>query len=217
MPQIIAPTVTTPVYSIRIAGVLAAAGGNQRPSSNTLYYRLSAQVVAPTKTALNTIFQANVIAPLLAATSSRYSPVSCNIRNIADASDPEQTFAAAGSGAIATDSEPTPDAVVIALLSAARGRQGRCYKHFGGSSEVDTTGDVLVAPGLTRWQAVRDAMKVNLTDALGNIWTPFVRCNTGASYFTPPIIVKGYDVTSAYLQTVVGTMRKRKTAGIKSA
>jgi hypothetical protein len=214
--QIIAPTVVTPVYSIRIGGRMIAAGSTNNPAGNTLYYRLSTQVVAPTKTALNTIFIANIMAPLKLATNIRYTPTNTNIRNIQDASDPEVVFAVAGTGAIATDSEPSADAVVVALLSAARGPQGRCFKHFAGSSEVDTTGDILTGGSLVLWQNVRDAMKVPLTDALGNIWTPFVRCNFGAQYSTPPIIVKGYDVVGAYLQTIVGTMRRRKAAGVKS-
>lgn len=216
MAKIEAPLVSTPVFAVRIAGVLLAAGSTQAPSGNTLYYRLSTLVVAPTKTALNTIFQTTVITPLKLATNVRYVPTSANIRNIADATDPEQTFTIAGAGAIATDSGPSDDAVVIALTTAVRGRQGRSYKHFGGYSEVDTTGDILVGGPLALWQAVRDGVKAPLTDALGNIWTPFVRCNFHAEYIVPPIIVRGYDATGAYLQKVVGTMRRRKPLGIKS-
>lgn len=216
MPKIQAPLVVTPVYSARILGTMLAAGSNSRPAGNTLYYRLSTQVVPPTKAAFNTIFQTTVIVPLLAATNLRYTPNTIAVRNIADASDPEVTFAAAGAGAIATDSEPSDDAVVVCLQSIARGAQGRCYKHFAGSSEVDTTGDVLVGAGLARWQAVRDGCIAAMVDALGNIWTPFVRCNFGAQYSTPPIVVRGYDCVNKYLQTVVGTMRKRKAKGIKS-
>lgn len=216
MSQVVAPVVATPVYACRIAGSLAAAGSNVKASGNTLYYRLSTQVVAPTKTALNTVFAANVIVALLAACNVRWTPVSNNIRNIADASDAELPFVLAGAGAIATDSSPSDDAVVVCLLSGARGKQGKAYKHFGGLNEIDTTGDVLTGAGLARWQAVRDAVKLVLTDALGNIWTPFIRCNLQAEYVTPPIIVRGYDANGGYLATIPGTMAKRKAKGVKS-
>jgi hypothetical protein len=215
MSQIQAPLVVTPVYAIRVAGTLNAAGGLVRPAGNTFYYRLANQVITPTKTALNTIFSSTVITPLKAATSTRYVPGTSNIRNISDAADPEISFTIAGAGAIATDSEPSADAVVVALLTAARGRQGRSYKHLAGVNEADTTGDVLTGGGKTAWEAVRDGVKATLVDSLGNTWVPFVRCNFGAEYHVPPIVVRGYDATGAYLQTVVGTMRKRKTKGIK--
>lgn len=154
--------------------------------------------------------------PLKAATNVRYVPTTTNIRNILDIGDGEQSFAIAGAGAIATDAEPSDDAVVVSLLSGVRGRQGRRFIHFGGSSEVDTTGDILTGGGLALWQAVRDGAKAVIVDALGNTWTPFVRCNFGAEYIKPPIVVRGYDVVTGYLATVVGTMRKRKAKGIKS-
>jgi hypothetical protein len=216
MSQVQAPLVVSPVMACRIGGNLAALGSDARPSGNTLYYRLSLLVLPPTKTALNTIFQATVIAPLLAATHSRYTPGTVNIRDIQNISDPEQVFVAAGAGAIGTDCLQTDDAVVVCLQSAARGQQGKAFKHFGGPSEIDTTGDVLTGAGLARWQAVRDAVKSALVDALGNTWVPFVKCNFGASYSSPPVVVRGYDVINAYLNTVVGVMRKRKAKGIKS-
>lgn len=213
MPNL-APIVADPVAELIIGGQVAAAGSNSTPCGNVFYYRLSLQVVAPTKVALNAIFQSTVIAPMLLAMNSRYTPNNVVIRYLNDASDGPTSFAAAGAGAIITDSEPSSDSVVVRLRSAFRGKTMRGFKHFGASSEIDTTGDVLTGAGLIRWQAVRDACGAQLTDALGNKWNPFVRSRQGEQVKINPTTVRGVDITSVVLNLVVSTMRKRKAASV---
>lgn len=207
----LAPIVTSPVMEVLLDGVLAAAGSSSAPAGNVFYYRLSTLVLAPTKVAFGTIFQTTVVVPLLAATNARYSPVQALLRFLDNAADPYVAFALAGAGAIATDSEPSNDAVVVRLNSAFRGKTMRGFKHFAGASEVDTTGDVLTGAGLARWQAVRNACFAPMVDALGNTWTPFIRSRQSEQVKINPTVVRGVDVIAGVLNLTVGTMRKRKT------
>ena len=210
----LAPIITSKVMEIITEGRQAAAGSGLAPAGNVFYYRLSGPVVAPTKVAFGTVFQATVVVPLLAATNIRYTPVQAIMRFLDDATDPYTPIVLAGAGAIATDSEPSNDAVVIRLNSAFRGKTMRGYKHFAGTSEIDTTGDVLTGAGLARWQAVRDALALPLVDALGNTWTPFIRSRVSEQVKVNPTTVRGTDVIACVLDLNIGTMRRRKTATV---
>lgn len=210
MPQT-APIVTTPVCEIVVKGILATGGAGQAPCGNVFYYRLSNMVLAPTKAALSTIFQATVVAPLLLAANIRYTPVQLGMRFIDDAIDLQTFIAAAGTGAIATDGEPSVDAVVVNLKSAFRGKAMRGFKHFGAVNEIDTTNDILTGAGLARWQAVRDGVKTVLVDAIGNTWTPFIRSRYLEQVKVNPTTIRGVDIVNATLTLNVRTMRKRRT------
>jgi hypothetical protein len=100
---------------------------------------------------------------------------------------------------------------VFQLRSAVRGKFGRGFKHFGGSSEVDTLGDVLVGAGLTRWQALIVPLAATMLDIDGNVWTPFIKASYLTNYKTNPTVVRGVNVTSSLLNLEVATMRKRKS------
>lgn len=213
MPQL-APIVTDRVAEVIIDGTLAAAGSGAAPAGNVFYYRLSTQVVAPTKAALSTIFQSTVVAALLAASNSRYTPRQLLIRFLEDASDPHTIIAAAGAGAIITDSFSSSTAVNVRLLSAFRGKTMRGFKFFAGVNEIDSTGDVLTGAGLARWQTVRNTLDDVLVDSLGNSWTPFIRSRSSEQIKVNPTTVRGVNVTSVVLNLRVGTMRSRQVASV---
>lgn len=200
---------------IHVLGTQAAGGSNATPCQNVYYYRRLAIVNPLSKAALNTIFQATVIAPLLAAANVRYSPNTLNIRMINDPLDVATTFAVAGAGAIGTDSEPSDDAVYMLMRTAQRGRSFRGSKHFGGSSEVDTTADILVGAGLARWVTLRNALAVTLVDATPNSWAPFIFSRTLSTMGVFALNVVGADVTAVLLDLNIGTMRRRRSATVR--
>jgi len=210
----LAPIVVNKVLEVILQGRQAAAGSGIAPAGNVFYYRQTPGAVGPTKVAFGTIFQTTVIVPLLAATNARYSPVQVLLRFLDDAADPYVPFVLAGAGAIATDSEPSNDAVVVRLNSAFRGKTMRGFRHFAGTSEVDTTGDILTGAGLARWQAVRDTCRAVMVDALGLTWTPFIRSRVGEQIKVNPTTVRGVDIVASVLDLNIGTMRRRKTATV---
>jgi len=205
------PVVTDPVMEIVVHGSCTAGTSSVTPSGNTFFYRRAVAGSSISKAALKTIFESTVIAPLLAAANIAYSPNKCTIRNIQDATDLPVDFILAGVGAIGTDSEPSIDAVVCVLRTMFRGRNARGFKHFGGTSEVDTTRDILTGTGLTHWTAVRDALDDQMTDTNGNVWNPFLFSRPGSQIKKNPCVVRGADINIVTLDLQIGTMRKRKS------
>lgn len=209
MPTLL-PVIADPIMEIVVKGTVSPGGSSQTPCGNVFFYRRVTNGSSVTKAALSTIFQSTVLVPLLAAANAAYSPNTLRMRFLSDATDPATDIAAAGVGAIATDSEPSLDAVVCLLKTTLRGKNARGFKHFGGTSEVDTTRDVLTGAGLARWQAVRDALSVQLNDALGNVWAPFLFSRPGSQWRVNPTVIRGANINTAVLDLVIGSMRKRK-------
>ena len=202
--------------SINILGTLATGGSSVTPAQNLFTYRRLATTAPFTKTAVNTIFQTNVITPLLAATNVRYTPTNLSIRVLDDFNDAEAIFAVAGNGAIATDSYASNAAVYMLYRTALRGRSFRGSKHFAGLSEVDTTADILTGAGLVRWQALQTACLGVLVDANGNTWVPTVLSRKLSQLNALPLAtVVANDVIDVLLDLNVGTMRKRRSKTIR--
>jgi len=201
---------------VTIKGTLATGGSSVVAAENLFTYRRLTTVNPVTKTALNTVFQADVLAKILLAANVRYTPGTVQIRCLDDFNDAETVFTAAGVGAIATDSYASVGAVYMLYRTALRGRSFRGSKHFAGLNEADTTDDILTGAGLTRWQAVRDACLANLVDANGNTWTPTVVSRTLSQLNALPLaLVVANDVTDVLLDLNVGTMRRRRSKTIR--
>lgn len=201
---------------IEIKGTAATGGSSVTPSINVFSYQRTTSVNPFTKVALNTIFQATVIAPLLAAMNVRYTPNLLTIRILDDFNDYPTNFAVAGVGAIATDSLPSNEAVYLLLRTSLRGRNYRGSKHFGPASEVDTTNDLLVGAGLARWQAVQAAVLSNLVDANGNTWVPTVLSRNLSNLSLLPLAsVVATQITDVLLDKNIGTMRRRRSVTVR--
>lgn len=198
-----------------ILGTAATGGSSVTPSINVFNYRRTSTVPVLGKGSLNTIFQTTVLVPLLAAANVRYTPGNVAIRWTDDALDAPASFAAAGVGAIATDSLPSDDAVCMILQTGLRGRSFRGAKHFGPASEVDTTNDILVGAGLGRWNAVKAAVLSALVDANGNTWIPQVLSRKLSQLRVNPTTVVANDITLVQLDLNVGTMRRRRSRTIR--
>jgi len=203
------------IAEIQMKGTLAAMGSTSKNTMAVHHYRLGLIVLPPTKTALETAFNAGVAAAFLAAANSRYTQSETTVRWIDEATDAPQSFARAGVGAIATDALPTDVTVSMLLRTAKRGRNYRGAKRYAAVNEIDTTGDVLTGAGLVRWQALQTAVFASITDGLGNVWVPSVLSTSLSILATNPTTVVANDVTQCLLNKTIGTMRKRRVATVR--
>jgi hypothetical protein len=211
------PIVGLPRFvEIVIKGNVAAAGSNTIKTAFVYHYRKSVAGVVVAKAAVHAAFVATTLPAAIAAVLNvRWTSTEITYRWLDDANDAPQSFTIAATGGIATDSLPTYNAIVVRLVSAQKGRSGRGSKHYGPGNESDTTGDVLTGARLTAWQAIRDLHILPFTDASVNTWVPCVVSRIQnylpvGEYATNPTNVISYDVTSAILNTTLGTMRRRK-------
>jgi hypothetical protein len=204
------------IAEILVPARQAAAGSNDAPAINVFHFRRTTISNAWNSAAIGARFVATVGAALLAATNVRYAPGSVRVRCVNDALDPYEDVTFAGTGAIATDSIPSDDAVCVILKSATRGKSYQGRKHFSPLSEIDTTGDVLTGAGLTRWQAVRDACLAGFTIAgTGEVWVPCVLSRKLSQLRTNPTNVVTADIVRTLLDLNVGTMRRRRTRTVR--
>lgn len=199
------------IWECVLNGEMSAGGSTAKRSGNVFYYRRSVIGAGATKAQFAAAFRTAVIVPLLAAANVRYKPISVDVRSLSNATDIRTTIIQAGAGAIATDSEPSVDAVAMVLRTPFRGKNGRGFKHFGGVSEVDTTDDILTGAGLARWQAVQAGVLSVFVDAGGNSWTPFLFSRYMSQWKVNPTVIRGADVVLVSLIGNIGTMKRRRS------
>lgn len=203
------------VAEVGVLGTSATGGSSVTPSINIFHFQRSTVSVNPSKAALNTAFQAAIMAPMLAAMNVRYTPGTLYIRWINDGDDAGQVFTVAGNGAIATDSLPSDMAIYYLLRTALRGRNYRGSKHFTPGSEIDTTNDLLTGAGLVRWQTLQTALATPIVDATPNTWNLCVVSRSLSQLRINPTTVIANNVTNVLLDLNIGTMRKRRSKTVR--
>ena len=206
------------VAEIHLQGSIAAAGSSAKRIDLVFHYRRVAVAVNPTKAALDTIFQATVAVPLIAAINARFTQTGNTIRWMNDAQDGPQTFLHAVVGGVAGDSMVTDMAAFILQKTALRGKSYRGGKHLGPMSESDTTAgteDVFNAAALVRLGAVATAMQAALTDATPNTWNPCILSRKApAQYKDNPTNVITNDVITTLARKSVGVMKHRRPVSV---
>ena len=215
------PKPTTPapidageIYELIINGTVAAGGSNKTPCGNNYFYKRTVIGTALTKANIVAGFIAAHVNALVAAAHQDYAVNSISIRNLADATDAGVIVPSALVGAIATDREPSEDAVVVRLYTGFRGKVFRGFKHFGGTNEVDTTQDVLTGAGLARWQTVAASCASAYFDADGNQWKPFLFSRYKSQILANPTVIRGTVITSSVLNKRVSLMKKRRAQSV---
>jgi len=209
------PVTALGIVEIVVRGFMAAGGSSVTPAINVWHFRRTVLSSTLSKTQINTAFQAAIVAAHLAAANVRYTPSNLTIRFIEDAVDFPNLFSVAGVGAVATAGSPSDDAIVLYLQSGLRGRAYRGFKHMAGCNEIDTTEDVLTGAGLARWVTLKNAVAAGFTDAGGNIWVPSIVSPSLSTMRENPTTVVANDAITVSLDTVVGTMRRRKAVQIR--
>lgn len=124
-------------------------------------------------------------------------------------------------GSIATDREPSFNAISIKMRSGFPGRYGRGAAHWPGITEAQTTKDVINAPDLANLQTDANSWFVTPFSGppipAGAAWQPFIFSPKLFHSANPldigtNIVVSDYasQITTAIVNTNVGTMRRRK-------
>lgn len=207
------PLISDPVVQIDVRGTMSAGGSTACKAGNSYYYRRSAGA-GVNVAGLVAAFQAAVIAVQILAQSSRYAVNSIAAFRLDDPGAVGVDVADASVGAIATDSQPSLNTVVIDLVTATRGRAGRGRKFYAGVVEASTTDNLLSGAGLVLWQNLRDTLDDVLADGGGNNWTPCVISKWYSTLNVSAPILYGDNVTSMKLNKRVSRMDKRKTASV---
>lgn len=198
-------------YQIVTVGTQATGGSSVTPSINVWYYKRTTTAVSADKAALAAAFSTAVLVPLVAAMNIRYAVNAMLVRNVDDVTDIPMRVASALVGAIATDSLPSDDAVYFRLYTLLRGKNYRGGKHFSPASEIDTTNDLLTGAGLARWQGLKAAMALTITDATPNTWNPVVLSASLSQIKRNPTTVVATPISSVVLDANIGTMRRRRS------
>jgi hypothetical protein len=202
-------------FEIQLVAHMTAAGGRQVPVRNVFHYARSLPLAPlPLYTDIISAFDTAVGTPLFAALNARYAAEFYLCRCLDDPTDQFVEVISAAVGAIGTDSYDSRSAVYMQLVSRFRGRSYNGSKHFAPLSEVDTTGDILTGAGLTRWEAVRDALKLTFT-ATGQVFRPVIFSRLLSDVTLMPRASLVYsDVVNVLLNKNVGDMRKRKSGRV---
>jgi len=188
-----------------------ARGSNSRRMSNTFYYRRTAIVLGVDKASLGASFESVVGSVFLAAANEDVTTPKTKIRWLNVRTDPTVERAMTGPGAIAGQRLPLDTTVVMNIGTNKRLPRYKSRKFFGGGNEADTTGDVLTGAGLGRWQSLRDALLLPLSDTPGNVWIPVTLQGAleGTRLKVNPCILYTEDVTTCVLNLNVSDLDRR--------
>lgn len=197
------------IAEIVLKASVASGGGDATSTANVFHFKRDGTVNPWSAAAICTAFATAIGVPLKAALHQDAGSFLLSMRNVNDAMSAPVEQTMAGAGAIATERMPSYVSVCMHLKTGVRGKNYRGRKHFSPIAEADTTGDILTGAGLTRWEAVRDAILAGFTDADTNVWVPVVVSPSLSTLGTNPTTVIYTAVNSILLNTEVGTMKRR--------
>ena len=198
-------------------GIIASGGSNAVNTQFVFQYRRIATVVAPTKTALATAFQAGPGVAIIAALNNRWSEQSVTVRWIDDALDQEVPFANVNAGAIAGDSLASHIAGFMLFRTGIKGRSYRGGKHFGPFSEADVTAasdDIFNAAALTRIAAIATALAAPIVDATPNTWKLCIYSRVLSQSRQNPTTIITNDVATILVNKRVANMKRRQVKSV---
>lgn len=206
------------VAEVIMNGTVAAGGSNNRFTNWPFHFRRDTVTVNASKTSLETIFNSNIVAPILLALQADFTQTSNSVRFVDDATDPPQYISRAGVGAVTGDRMAMDQAVFILATTALKGRRYKGGKHFFPVAESHTTAgssDILNAGAITLYNAIATALATALVDADGNTWRYQVMTRQPpAQLKVNPTNVIVNQVTQTRLNKRVGTMTHRKAKSI---
>lgn len=202
-------SLTTPkVAEIVVKALCAHSSGAVSPVINVYHYRGDDANVDESKASLNTVFQSDIQALVIAAIASAvYTDVLVSIRWVDDPTDAYEDFA--GSSAVGTDDTlPLRDAVLIDLQSGLRGRKYRGRKYYSPVVEDKTTMDELT--DTTEYVTLAAALDNPLTDGDSNIWYPIVLNTTDSDLTVSPAVMSYFYISEATLRLNIRSLKRRR-------
>jgi hypothetical protein len=213
-PRPLTPPVTAEYFQLAQKGLMAAAGGNSVNTVFLYHFRRTAGTTTPSKSSINTRFEATIGAAVAAALNARWAATVNSIRRLNDALDANVDFSSALVGAISGDSMPSDQAAYIFCRTGVRYYFGG--KHYGPMSESDstTTSDVFNSACLARLATIATALLAGFTDADGNVWASSILATKDSVLSTNPVTIIANDVTQALVNHRVGSMNRRKVSSV---
>jgi len=206
------------VAEIQLRGIITGGGAGEIRTSFVFHFRRLATAVDPTKTAINTAFQANISASIAAALNVDWSATTNTVRYIQDALDAPTEFANADDGAITGDRLQSYASAYLLMRSAVRGREYRGSKHLGPFSESDVTHatgcDIFNAGAVTRLTTICTDILGGFTDATLNVWVPCILSRKLSQLTENPTTVVTNDVVQILPNQRLGTEIRRKAPSL---
>jgi len=217
-PDMAIPLNEVTVAEIQLRGIITGGGAGEIRTSFVFHFRRLATAIDPTKTAINTAFQANISASIAAALNVDWSATTNTVRYIQDALDAPTEFANADDGAITGDRLQSYASAYLLMRSAVRGRFYRGSKHLGPFSESDVTHatgcDIFNAGAVTRLQTICTDILAGFTDATLNVWVPCILSRAKSQLTENPTTVVTNDVVQILPNQRLGTEIRRKAPSL---
>lgn len=208
------PIPDTDKYTVEIVckGLCAAGGASATPTLNVFHFRRASSAMAYSPTNIASQFDADILSVIGLALNVDYSCPEVLVRCIDDADEAYTPYTSTVVGAVTGDRTPSFNAATLQLRTNLRGRNYRGSKHFSPMSESQIGDDVWNAGALTVLGNIKSAIQAGFTDSDGNFWQPVVVSQELSQLSVNPTTVVYADVIQIVVNTLVGTMRRRKAA-----
>lgn len=185
------------------------------PSSKTIinvynFKRPSGLFAPASKSTIMSAFVTAILDNLKAIMSVSYVTDYLDCRWLDDPLDPYERAALSATGELTGDSLSNFAAITLRLKTGVRGRSYQGSKHYGPVAESAATLNHLTSGSVTSWTTFAATLLAGFT-AGSDTFTPFVVSRTQSTLTPTVATVVGYPVTSISVNTLVGTMRRRKT------
>lgn len=186
-----------------------------RPFVNIFHFYRLTNLTNTDEGALVAAFNTVMTSGLNGALSDQYLGDSCDVRFMDDPTRAAAVLGATANGGVAGDRYANLGAVVTRKKCAgARGRSYKGSSHWGPIPESHTTKDELNVTGLAAWAVLINDMNTSMVGGLsvtgGDVWLPIVLSATMSNLTSNPISASGAIITEFTLNTIIGTMRRRK-------
>lgn len=212
------PTNEIQVVELQQRGIITGGGAGEVRTNFVWHFRRLSTAVDPSKSAINTRFNATIGAAVVAALNEDWDASVNSIRYIDDALDAPTDFSVTASGAITGDRLASFATAYFLMRTALRGRNYRGSKHIGPFSESDVTHatgcDIFNAGCVTRLEAIAAAVLTGFTDSTGNVWVPVIVSRNLSQLSENPTVVVQADVVQCLPNHRVGSEVRRKAPSL---
>jgi len=202
----------------QMQGLVTAGGSNNKNANFVFTFRRTSVINAVNKVNIESAFDSNICATLLAALNNRYTQTFNTVRILDDPQDPLFQASEVGVGGVAGDSMPMDVQCFILARTALRGKRFKGGKKLFPMSEADTTApntDILNAAAITRLTTFTAAWLGGFTDSDGNVWVPTVYSRISSQPTLLPVAnIVATDVTAILINKRLGRNKKHEVKSV---
>ena len=210
----VAGTPATPQFArIVIRGITTESNATSKPCFNIIDFRCVGPGAGGSLLTLMNSFQASIETQLLACVTADYTLDSYLAKYLDNPLSLPEVKSVANPGTVSTDRGPSFNSVVVRKKSGIASRSYRGSMHFGAVPETFTTKDELNSTGLTPYNSLTAAFSNLISSGIGdgvNTFFPIIISSVQSNLLSNPAIISGAAVTSYFLNTKIGTMKRRK-------